>query len=148
MESRLTCATRHRTVGTPRPALIARRLIKLGQAGGFRTDADISGNLTLRERNLQRWEPSADTETNISLEGPGGAWDQFQANEQRFGLKSDYDENIYTTIIDKSHPDYRRREAEALRIAQEIEGGQADNAHVREERGINNPEDALDEEQK
>ncbi|KAI4156972.1 MAG: hypothetical protein L6R39_000882 [Caloplaca ligustica] len=119
-----------------------------GQAGGFRTDADISGNLTLRERNLQRWEPSADTETNISLEGPGGAWDQFQANEQRFGLKSDYDENIYTTIIDKSHPDYRRREAEALRIAQEIEGGQADNAHVREERGINNPEDALDEEQK
>lgn len=84
----------------------------------------------------------------MSLEGPGGAWDQFQANEQQFGLKSDYNENIYTTSIDKSHPDYRRREAEAIRLAQEIEGGQADNAHVREERGINHPEDNIDEEEK
>ncbi|KAL8721505.1 MAG: hypothetical protein Q9225_001850 [Loekoesia sp. 1 TL-2023] len=119
-----------------------------GATAGFRTDADIAGHLAPRERNLQRWEPSADAEIDMSLEGTGGAWDQFQTNEQRFGLKSDYDENIYTTTIDKSHPDYRRREAEALRIAQEIEGGQADNAHVREERGIIHPEDAVDEEEK
>ncbi|KAL8859539.1 MAG: hypothetical protein Q9178_003938 [Gyalolechia marmorata] len=119
-----------------------------GTTGGFRTDSDITGNLGLRERNLQRWEPSAATEVEMSLEGPGGSWDQFQANEQRFGLKSDYDEGIYTTSIDRSHPDYRRREAEALRIAQEIEEGQADNAHVREERGISHPEDVLDEEDK
>ena len=82
----------------------------------------------------------------MSLEGPGGSWDQFQANEKRFGLKSDYNENIYTTTIDRSHPDYRRREADALRIAQEIEGGQASNAHVREERGFSHPEDVMDEE--
>ncbi|KAL9601326.1 MAG: hypothetical protein Q9219_002621 [cf. Caloplaca sp. 3 TL-2023] len=119
-----------------------------GTTAGFRTDADISGNLVQRERNLQRWEPSAEAETDLSLEGTGGAWDQFQANEQRFGLKSDYDENIYTTSIDKTHPDYRRREAEALRIAQEIEGGQADNVHVMEERGINHSEDVVDEEEK
>ncbi|KAL8694729.1 MAG: hypothetical protein Q9218_000655 [Villophora microphyllina] len=84
----------------------------------------------------------------MSLEGPGGAWDQFQANEQQFGLKSDYDENIYTTSIDKSHPDYRRREAEAIRLAQEIEGGLADNAHVREERGGSRPDDGMDEEER
>lgn len=84
----------------------------------------------------------------MSLEGPEGSWDQFQVNEQRFGLKSDYDETFYTTSIDRSHPDYKRREAEALRIAQEIEGGQADNTHVREERGISHPEDAMDEEDK
>ena len=84
----------------------------------------------------------------MSLESPEGSWDQFQANEKRFGLKSDYNENIYTTSIDKSHPDYRRREAEAMRIAQEIERGQADNAHVREERGASQPEDAVDEEDK
>ncbi|KAL9591965.1 MAG: hypothetical protein Q9179_007194 [Wetmoreana sp. 5 TL-2023] len=119
-----------------------------GATGTFRTDTDISGNLAPRERNLQRWEPSADAETDMSLEGPGGAWDQFQANEQRFGLKSDYDENIYTTSIDKSHPDYRRREAEASRLAQEIERSQVDNAHVREERGLSHPEDATDEEEK
>ncbi|KAL8665469.1 MAG: hypothetical protein Q9202_002174 [Teloschistes flavicans] len=119
-----------------------------GVGAGFRTDTDISGNIVARERNLQRWEPSADAGVDMSLEGPGGAWDQFQANEQQFGLKSDYNENIYTTSIDKSHPDYRRREAEAIRLAQEIEGGQADNAHVREERGINHPEDNIDEEEK
>lgn len=119
-----------------------------GAVTGFRTDSDISGNLRSRERNLQRWEPSADAAIDMPLEETGGTWDQFQANEQRFGLKSDYDENIYTTSIDKSHPDYRRREAEALRIAQEIEGGQSDNAHMREERGISRPEDATDEEEK
>ncbi|KAL8646566.1 MAG: hypothetical protein Q9210_006062 [Variospora velana] len=118
------------------------------QNGSFRTDADISGNLALRERNLQRWEPSTDTEIDLSLDGKGGAWDQFQANEQRFGLKTDYDENIYTTSIDKSHPDYRRREAEALRIAQEIEGGISDNAHLREERGVSHLEDVMNEEEK
>lgn len=120
----------------------------LGVGTAFRTDTDISGNFVTRERNLQRWEPSADAGVDMSLEGSGGAWDQFQANEQQFGLKSDYNENIYTTSIDKSHPDYRRREAEAIRLAQEIEGGQADNAHVREERGINHPEDNADEEEK
>ena len=124
------------------------KLIKLGTTAGFRTDADISGSFVPRERNLQRWEPSADAGNDMSLEGTGDAWDQFQTNEQRFGLKSDYDENIYTTMIDKSHPDYRRREAEAQRIAQEIEGGQADNAHIREERGISHPEDTMDEEEK
>ncbi|KAL8899769.1 MAG: hypothetical protein Q9192_001403 [Flavoplaca navasiana] len=117
-----------------------------GPAAGFCTDSDISGNHGLRERNLQPWVPSAATDIDMSLEGPEGSWDQFQANEKRFGLKSDYNEDIYTTSIDKSHPDYRRREAEAMRIAQEIERGQADNAHVREERGASQPEDVIDEE--
>ncbi|KAL9001119.1 MAG: hypothetical protein Q9169_000302 [Polycauliona sp. 2 TL-2023] len=117
-----------------------------GPAAGFRTDSDITGNLGPRERNLQPWEPSAAANTDMSLEGPGGSWDQFQANEQRFGLKSDYNENIYTTTIDRSHPDYRRREADASRIAQEIEGGQATNTHVREERGLGHSEDVMDEE--
>ncbi|KAL8814467.1 MAG: hypothetical protein Q9223_006310 [Gallowayella weberi] len=119
-----------------------------GASSGFRTDSDITGNLGPRERNLERWEPSAAAEVDMSLEGPEGSWDQFQANEQRFGLKTDYDESFYTTSIDRSHPDYQRREAEALRIAHEIEGSQADNAHVREERGINHPEEAMDEEDK
>ncbi|KAL8775681.1 MAG: hypothetical protein Q9209_000177 [Squamulea sp. 1 TL-2023] len=119
-----------------------------GATAGFRTDSDITGNLVPRERNLQPWEPSAASEVDMSLEGPEGSWDQFQVNEQRFGLKSDYDEAIYTTEIDRSHPDYRRREAAAMRIAQEIEGGQAENAHIREERGISHPEDVMDEEDK
>ena len=117
---------------------------------GFRTDTDISGNLAFRERHLQRWTPTADTDMDLSLEGPGsgGAWDQFKANEQLFGLKSDYDENIYTTRIDRSNPSYREREAAAIRLAQDIEGTSTSNAHIREERGMNDEDGGLDEEEK
>ena len=85
---------------------------------------------------------------DLSLEQSEGAWDQFQANEKRFGLRTDYDENIYTTRIDKSNPRYRQQEAEAARIAREIEGTSVDNPHVREERGLRNEDDEFDEEEK
>lgn len=101
-----------------------------------------------RERNLQRWEPAAETDVDLSLEKSAGTWDQFQANEEKFGLKSDYDESIYTTRIDRTDPLYRQREAEAQRIAQEIEGTTASNAHMREERGMPNEDDEYNEEEK
>lgn len=63
-----------------------------------------------------------------------GAWDQFAENEKRFGIKTDYDENIYTTSIDKSHPQYKERIAAADKKAREIERSQAATAHVAEER--------------
>lgn len=122
--------------------------VYIGSNVGFRTDTDISGNAAVRERNLQRWEPSAESDVDLSLEQSDGAWDQFQANEQKFGLRTDYDENIYTTRIDKSNPRYRQQEAEAARIAREIEGTSVDNPHVREERGLRNEDDELDEEEK
>ena len=80
----------------------------------------------------------------MSLESAGD-WDQFKANEQRFGLKSDYDENMYTTTIDRSNPLYRMREAEAERIVREIEESTSNNTHVREERGFREEDGALDE---
>ena len=81
----------------------------------------------------------------MSLES-SGEWDQFKANEERFGLRSDYDENIYTTQIDKKNPLYAMREREAERIAREIEGDVTNNTHMREERGFK--DDGLDEEEK
>jgi PAB1-binding protein PBP1 len=68
----------------------------------------------------------------------GTGWDQFEANERLFGVKTDYDENIYTTAIDKSHPDYNKRYADADRKAREIEGSVAQNSHVAEERVVDN----------
>lgn len=64
----------------------------------------------------------------------GGGWDQFAENERLFGLKTDYDENMYTTVINKSHPQYRERQAIADKKAQEIERSTAATAHVAEER--------------
>ena len=76
------------------------------------------------------------TVLDASLEAPAnsGAWDQFAANERLFGLKTDYDENIYTTAINKSHPQYRERIAAAERKAREIERSAPTTAHVAEER--------------
>ena len=86
---------------------------------------------------------------DISLEDSttSGEWDQFKANEKLFGLKTDYDENYYTTTIDRSNPSYREREARAQRIAREIESSSTNSAHAREERGQND-DGELDEEDK
>ena len=119
-----------------------------GLTVGFRTDADISGNTVMPERDLQRWEPTNTTDANLSLEGSGGAWDQFQVNEQRFGVKSDYDEDIYTTRIDRTRPDFQQRAAQARRKAQEIEGTSTNNIHTLEERGMIDEDDGLNEEEK
>jgi PAB1-binding protein PBP1 len=80
----------------------------------------------------------------------GAGWDQFAENERRFGLTTDYDENIYTTTIDKSHPQYKQRVAEAERKAREIERSAATNSHVAEERIADNVDgtDGVDEEEK
>jgi hypothetical protein len=103
----------------------------------------------MRERKLEPWLPPPDSSTNLSLEDEGNhGWDQFAENEKRFGLKSDYDENYYTTAINRSGPGYRRKEAEAARKAAEIEGSAVTNSHMREERGLAFEHDGQDEEDK
>ncbi|KAF2872381.1 hypothetical protein BDV95DRAFT_382351 [Massariosphaeria phaeospora] len=106
-------------------------------ASGFRTDTDISGHMPMRERKLEKWDGSADTNVNLSLESSGRSseWDQFSTNEQLFGVKSNYDESFYTTTINRNDPQYAARAARAEKLAREIEGSSALNAHVREERG-------------
>jgi PAB1-binding protein PBP1 len=101
---------------------------------------------------LKAWVPDAGYEVDESLEKPsaGGAWDQFAENERLFGLKTDYDENIYTTAIDKSHPQYKERLAAAERKAREIERTLPTTSHVAEERVMDfvGGEDQRDEEDK
>ncbi|KAK5153782.1 hypothetical protein LTR04_006161 [Oleoguttula sp. CCFEE 6159] len=107
-----------------------------GLSSGFRTDTDISGNVVPRERDLQRWEPSVESSIDMSLEETGNtSWDQFAVNERLYGVTSSYNEEEYTTTIDRSTADYKRREAAAAKIAREIENSSALNAHVKEERG-------------
>ena len=139
------------TVRRTRRSCLARRRDADGPAGiaptkSFRTDNDISGNQTVRERTLQRWEPSAEDDPGFALEdgndgrggpaGSNGAWDQFEANKRLYGITSDYDVNLYTTAIDRSDPQYKDHLARAEKIAREIEASNAMNAHVAEERGL------------
>ncbi|RWA11769.1 hypothetical protein EKO27_g3330 [Xylaria grammica] len=111
-----------------------------GTSSNFRTDSSISSSRNTRERVLQPWvAPSGSEPLDMSLEKtPNNRnWDQFAANERQFGIKTTYDENIYTTTIDKSHPQYRERLAIAEKTAKEIEGSATTTAHHAEERQMN-----------
>lgn len=88
---------------------------------------------------MQKWKPDAPSDLDGSLESMsmnsnGKHWDQFAENERRFGVKTDYDESIYTTVIDKTRPDYKQRLMYADKKAREIERSTTNNAHVAEER--------------
>jgi len=117
------------------------------------TDGGISRGATGANRELVAWQSEEGGVAGLTLEeeagmgkrgGGGGAWgkksgatnaqwDQFSANKQLFGVDTKFDESIYTTMIDKSKSGIS--EAEAARIAYEIQNQSSDNPHMAEERG-------------
>lgn len=126
-----------------------------GNRSGFQTDSSISGGRFNDKRELQRWD--AGDAANDSIGGledstdSNKPWDQFAVNAAKFGVHSDYDENIYTTKIDRSRPDYNDRVARAERLARKIEGSAATSSHAAEERIMDHTgaaDDGLDEEDK
>ena len=55
---------------------------------------------------------------------------------KKFGVKSTYEERLYTTEINKNDPRYSEKEKIAARIADEIASQQSSgNIHLAEERG-------------
>lgn len=88
---------------------------------------------------MQKWsDDGAGATEDLLLPGAradGGKWDQFAANEAKFGLKTSYDEELYTIKLDRSRPDFAAKEKEAERLAAEIMGQATTDAHVAEERG-------------
>ncbi|XP_058108537.1 polyadenylate-binding protein-interacting protein 3-like isoform X2 [Magnolia sinica] len=92
------------------------------------------------ERELERWTPDKDDPNLPELENIFDGtwnrnWDQFETNEALFGVKSTFDEELYTTKLERG-PQMRELEREALRIAREIEGEETQDIHLAEERGI------------
>ncbi|KAK9679220.1 poly(A)-binding protein binding protein, partial [Basidiobolus ranarum] len=118
----------------------------------FKIDTHISGHTgSVRERELHKWNPDDHVEFQTLEELDGGAenqWDQFAANEHLFGLQTDFDEEIYTTKLDRSSSDYKEREKKAIRIANEIARMSSVNPHIAEERGQFIDDSQLDEEDK
>ena len=51
----------------------------------------------------------------------GNTWDQFAVNEKLFGVTTDFNEELYTTKLDKNSEEYKRREKEAAMLAKQIE---------------------------
>lgn len=78
-----------------------------------------------------------DAGTSATLDGSKGVgnWNQFDANKNLDGYKHvEFDENYYTKKLDKSQLS-REQQANADRIAAQIEGSTSSNIHQREERG-------------
>lgn len=126
---------------------------------GFKTDTAISGQFgELRERTLQKWTPDGGTDFSIEDELPpargsqqnpnGQHWNQFEVNERLFGLKTNFDEELYTTKLNRDRPDFKAREKQAIQLAREIESTASRNPHMAEERGQKYDDTGLDEEDK
>lgn len=109
----------------------------------------------ITERELNRWDtPDSQNATNSSLltleeSTSRESWDQFSVNEKLFGCKTDFDEELYTTTLDRSTPEFKRLEKDAERIAREIQHSYSSNIHVAEERKQDiTDNDTVDDEEK
>ncbi|XP_073013475.1 polyadenylate-binding protein-interacting protein 4-like [Typha latifolia] len=103
-------------------------------------DSVISHSHHVEERELGHWAPDEGDSECPELENIFDGtwnrnWDQFQTNETLFGVKSTFNEELYTTKLERG-PRMRDLEREASRIAREIEGEETEDLHLAEERGI------------
>jgi PAB1-binding protein PBP1 len=102
----------------------------------FKTDTDISQKAPRRERELQAWQADLSPPV-VTSAGPihghhndditfgagssgHAGWNQFTANEKLFGVKTGFDEELYTTKLDRSGADFAEREKRAQALANEI----------------------------
>jgi hypothetical protein len=120
---------------------------------GFQTDTQISsinsssGRINNNEvfRDLEKWEPEEDDAHEIDLDRDfgGNGWnaeEMFKRNEDKYGVQSTYNPTLegYTVQLNKPNrnsEEFRRKEAEARRIAKEIEGNSGSQAQVELENG-------------
>ncbi|MQL77651.1 hypothetical protein Taro_010062 [Colocasia esculenta] len=123
-----------------------------GKRQDLMTDSAISQSRRVEgERELERWTPDIDDPQCPELENIfdrhwNRNWDQFETNKALFGVKSTFDEDLYTTKLERG-PQMRELEREALRIAREIEDDETHDLHLAEERGVHLDENFdLDEE--
>lgn len=110
-----------------------------GQKGPdtFRTDVEITGvpfDGSSDGRQLKRWADEMDELSPVNLPqrqapvsgalegGPNRntSWDQFAINEKKFGTKTNYNEDFYTTKLDRTGSDFKERERKAAAMAQQI----------------------------
>ncbi len=103
-----------------------------GLGGSSNNNNNASNNNNMGRKGL--FGTKTATAGDDALRGGIGEWDQFKANEAQFGVKASFDENLYTTSLDKTNVD-RRKQMEAERLAREIEGQTSSNMHLAEERG-------------
>ena len=123
----------------------------------FMMDSQISNNKYIpnKEEKLIKYEIKEEDKNkylNQQLEDENDEenWDQFELNKKMYNVVSTYDENLYTTKLDKNKISEEDK-IFADKIYNEIMGtnNKEKNVHVLEDRGVKKQkEDELDEEDK
>ncbi len=122
-------------------------LQSVNRPSGFVTDSEISGVAPGTSRTLERvnsaWVAPLSAKSGsgsgqmgslgTSSTTHGKKWDQFEANEKLYGVKASFDENLYTTQLDKTSLTWNQQ-YRAGQMAREIESKESHNPHIREER--------------
>ena len=120
--------------------------------GNFETDFDISKKKKpkLEKKNLIHYKINEGEEiyTDSLEDNTNEKWDQFEINKMKYNVKSTYDENNYTTTLDKKNISNEQKN-KAEKIIKEImrDSNKDTNIHVLEDRGLIEEND-LDEEEK
>lgn len=120
--------------------------------GNFETDFDISKKKKpkLEKKNLIHYKINeGDVLYQGNLEDDNNEkWDQFEINKKKYNVKTTYDENNYTTTLDKKNISNEQKN-KAEKIIKEImrDSNKDTNIHVLEDRGLIEEND-LDEEDK
>ena len=120
--------------------------------GNFETDFDISKKKKpkLEKKNLIHYKINEGEEiyTDSLEDNTNEKWDQFEINKMKYNVKSTYDENNYTTTLDKKNISNEQKN-KAEKIIKEImrDSNKDTNIHVLEDRGLIEEND-LDEEDK
>eukprot|EP01083_Nonionella_stella_P008916 25814_1 len=108
------------------------------QVSGFHTDGEITrsrSSKTEGTHQLQKWT-SQFGETEMLEEELGNIadYDQFTENRERFGVVSTFDENIYTSHLNKDSEFYKQNQGNADRVAHQIMSQDSSNIHVKDDR--------------
>ncbi len=120
--------------------------------GNFETDFDISKKKKpkLGKKNLIHYKINEGEEiyTDSLEDNTNEKWDQFEINKKKYNVKTTYDENNYTTTLDKKNISNEQKN-KAEKIIKEImrDSNKDTNIHVLEDRGLIEEND-LDEEDK
>lgn len=92
----------------------------------FKIDSQttLSSSAGTRNKPLQAWSPTVEQHSTQfqydQLASDSNSWDQFATNDRITGTKTNYHEDIYTTKLDRSGPDFRARESRAAQLEKEI----------------------------
>ena len=85
-------------------------------------------------RKLEKWQPEGDGSLLEfdDADHEVGTWDQFAENEKKFGIKTDFNMDLYTTRLEPEKSRYTVAQAEKL--ARAIQSASSPNLHLQDER--------------